>query len=59
MREYGARFEPAGFGLAFSTTLFSQLFQHSVPGLVRPLADADRPKAMWLSRKQPMDAERD
>jgi len=27
----------SGFGLAFSTALFSQLFQHSVPGLLRPL----------------------
>ena len=26
-----------GFGIAFSTALFSQLFQHSVPGLLRPL----------------------
>jgi len=26
-----------GFGVAFSTALFSQLFQHSVPGLLRPL----------------------
>lgn len=28
-----------GFGVAFSTALFSQLFQHSVPGLLRPLND--------------------
>lgn len=28
-----------GFGVAFSTSLFSQLFQHSVPGLLRPLRD--------------------
>ncbi len=27
-----------GFGLMFSTAVFSQLFQHSVPGLIRPLA---------------------
>lgn len=27
----------SGFGVAFSTSLFSQLFQHSVPGLLRPL----------------------
>lgn len=27
----------SGFGVAFSTALFSQLFQHSVPGLLRPL----------------------
>jgi hypothetical protein len=29
----------SGFGVAFSTALFSQLFQHSVPGLLRPLRD--------------------
>lgn len=29
----------SGFGVAFSTALFSQLFQHSVPGLLRPLQD--------------------
>ena len=28
-----------GFGFAFSTALFSQLFQHSVPGLLRPLSE--------------------
>lgn len=28
-----------GFGVAFSTALFSQLFQHSVPGLLRPLRE--------------------
>eukprot|EP00978_Attheya_sp_CCMP212_P031462 scaffold119064_cov55-Attheya_sp.AAC.2 len=27
----------SGFGVAFSTAIFSQLFQHSVPGLVRQL----------------------
>eukprot|EP00980_Cylindrotheca_fusiformis_P018909 scaffold6322_cov59-Cylindrotheca_fusiformis.AAC.5 len=27
-----------GFGVAFSTALFSQLFQHSVPSLIRPFA---------------------
>ena len=27
----------SGFGVAFSTSLFSQLFQHSVPGLLRPI----------------------
>lgn len=27
----------SGFGLAFSTALFSQLFQHSIPGLLKPL----------------------
>jgi amino acid permease len=29
----------SGFGVAFSTSLFSQLFQHSVPGLLRPLKE--------------------
>lgn len=29
--------DTSGFGVAFSTALFSQLFQHSVPGLLRPL----------------------
>lgn len=29
----------SGFGVAFSTSLFSQLFQHSIPGLLRPLRD--------------------
>jgi amino acid permease len=28
-----------GFGVAFSTCMFSQLFQHSIPGLLRPLND--------------------
>ena len=28
-----------GFGIAFSTCMFSQLFQHSIPGLLRPLSD--------------------
>ena len=27
----------SGFGVAFSTFVFAQLFQHSVPGLLRPL----------------------
>lgn len=35
-------FNTAGFGLAFTTSVFSQLFQHSVPGLVRPLAAEHR-----------------
>lgn len=30
-------FELHGFGLMFTTAIFSQLFQHSVPGLIRPL----------------------
>ncbi|OQR91845.1 transmembrane protein [Achlya hypogyna] len=34
-----------GFGLLFSTTVFSQLFQHSVPGLLAPLSRQDQPKA--------------
>ena len=34
--------EEAGFGIMFSTAVFSQLFQHSVPGLVRPLAEEKR-----------------
>jgi hypothetical protein len=29
----------SGFGIAFSTALFSQLFQHSIPGLIRPLSE--------------------
>jgi amino acid permease len=29
----------SGFGVAFSTALFSQLFQHSIPGLLRPLRE--------------------
>jgi hypothetical protein len=29
----------SGFGVAFSTSLFSQLFQHSIPGLIRPLQE--------------------
>jgi len=31
--------EPGGFGLMFTTAIFSQLFQHSVPGLIRPLSN--------------------
>ena len=31
-----------GFVLMFSTAVFSQLFQHSVPGLIRPLAEEKR-----------------
>ncbi|GMH74718.1 hypothetical protein TrST_g4009 [Triparma strigata] len=33
-----------GFGVMFSTALFSQLFQHSVPGLIRPLPELQKPK---------------
>jgi amino acid permease len=29
----------SGFGVAFSTFVFAQLFQHSVPGLLRPLRE--------------------
>lgn len=36
--------EFAGFGMMFSTAIFSQLFQHSVPGLIRPLHEADQSK---------------
>lgn len=32
----------SGFGLMFTTAIFSQLFQHSVPGLIRPLSQADK-----------------
>lgn len=39
---YTARF--SGFGVAFSACLFSQLFQHSVPGLLRPLRE--RPETL-------------
>ena len=35
-------FDASGFGLLFSTAVFSQLFQHSVPGLVRPLPERSR-----------------
>ena len=31
-----------GFGVMFSTALFSQLFQHSVPGIIRPLPDHEK-----------------
>ncbi|KDO27656.1 hypothetical protein SPRG_06927 [Saprolegnia parasitica CBS 223.65] len=37
-----------GFGLLFSTTVFSQLFQHSVPGLLAPLSRANQPKAAQI-----------
>ncbi|GMH77549.1 hypothetical protein TL16_g07447, partial [Triparma laevis f. inornata] len=33
-----------GFGVMFSTALFSQLFQHSVPGLIRPLPEPQKKK---------------
>jgi amino acid permease len=34
----------AGFGMMITTAIFSQLFQHSVPGLIRPLSDEDKKK---------------
>jgi len=34
----------SGFGVMFSTALFSQLFQHSVPGLIRPLPEYQKRK---------------
>merc|ERR1719491_445144 len=37
-----------GFGVAFSTALFSQLFQHSVPGLLRPLPNENKPKIPFV-----------
>jgi hypothetical protein len=35
----------AGFGVMFSTGVFSQLFQHSVPGLLAPLGAKNQAKA--------------
>lgn len=32
----------SGFGVMFTTAIFSQLFQHSVPGLIRPLSNDDK-----------------
>lgn len=32
----------SGFGVMFTTAIFSQLFQHSVPGLIRPLSAEDK-----------------
>jgi hypothetical protein len=32
----------SGFGLMFTTAIFSQLFQHSVPGLIRPLHKSEK-----------------
>lgn len=37
--------EPDGIGLMLTTSIFAQLFQHSVPGLVRPLNESDKEKA--------------
>jgi amino acid permease len=38
-------FELHGFGLMFTTAIFSQLFQHSVPGLIRPLSPETKGQA--------------
>ncbi|TYZ57734.1 hypothetical protein PybrP1_000726 [[Pythium] brassicae (nom. inval.)] len=35
----------SGFGVMFSTAVFSQLFQHSVPGLLAPLGRANQAKS--------------
>ncbi|CEG46213.1 amino acid [Plasmopara halstedii] len=35
----------SGFGVMFSTSVFSQLFQHSVPGLLAPLGSRNQEKA--------------
>ncbi|GLD95751.1 hypothetical protein PINS_up004429 [Pythium insidiosum] len=35
----------SGFGVMFSTAVFSQLFQHSVPGLLAPLGPKNQSKA--------------
>lgn len=37
-------FDTDGFSLMFTTAVFSQLFQHSVPGLIRPLSYEHRTK---------------
>ncbi len=37
-------FNYGGLGVMFSTSVFSQLFQHSVPGLTRPLSDQNKLK---------------
>jgi amino acid permease len=37
-------YDAAGFSLMFTTAIFSQLFQHSVPGLIRPLPPQDKRK---------------
>jgi len=38
-----------GFAIMFSTAVFSQLFQHSVPGLIRPLSDKKKVKTIFGS----------
>jgi len=35
-------FQLSGFGVIFTTGIFSQLFQHSVPGLIRPISLHDK-----------------
>ena len=40
--EMSYSFAFSGFGVLFSTALFSQLFQHSVPGLIAPLPASER-----------------
>ena len=35
-------YDMTGFSLMFTTAIFSQLFQHSVPGLIRPLPSHDK-----------------
>lgn len=35
-------FKLSGFGIMFTTAIFSQLFQHSVPGLIAPLQMAEK-----------------
>ena len=35
-------FKLSGFGIMFTTAIFSQLFQHSVPGLIAPLQTAEK-----------------
>mmetsp|Transcript_5270 Transcript_5270/g.10528 ORF Transcript_5270/g.10528 Transcript_5270/m.10528 type:complete len:589 (+) Transcript_5270:222-1988(+) len=41
----------SGFGVMFSTALFSQLFQHSVPGLIRPLPEYQKRKVPQIFMK--------
>lgn len=41
-------FAISGFGIMFTTGIFSQLFQHSVPGLIRPLSSNDKKYALTI-----------
>ena len=41
-------FSFSGFGMMFSTALFSQLFQHSVPGIIRPLPKHQKRDVKWV-----------